>query len=59
MPFLLLVGSEGTLAVTSQVTLKLVPPPKASKAMMALFKDMQSALLPWPPSSPRTWCRVP
>ena len=39
----LLVGSEGTLAVTSQVTLKLVPPPKASKAMMALFTDMQSA----------------
>lgn len=39
----LLVGSEGTLAVTSQVTLKLVPPPKASKAMMALFKDVQSA----------------
>ena len=39
----LMVGSEGTLAVTSQVTLKLVPPPKASKAMMALFTDMQSA----------------
>lgn len=39
----LLVGSEGTLAVTSQVTLKLVPPPKASKAMMALFKDVQTA----------------
>lgn len=39
----LLVGSEGTLAVLTQATLKLVPPPKASKAMMALFKDMQSA----------------
>ena len=39
----LLVGSEGTLAVTSKVTLKLIPPPKASKAMMALFKDMDGA----------------
>lgn len=39
----LLVGSEGTLAITSNVTLKLVPPPKASKAMMAIYKDMQSA----------------
>ena len=38
----LLVGSEGTLAVTSKVTLKLIPP-KASKAMMALFKDMDGA----------------
>lgn len=39
----LLVCSEGTLAVTSKVTLKLIPPPKASKAMMALFKDMDGA----------------
>ena len=39
----LLVGSEGTLAVTSKVTLKLIPPPKASKAMMALFRDMDGA----------------
>lgn len=39
----LLVGSEGTLAVTSQVTLKLVPPPKASKAIMAIYSDMQRA----------------
>ena len=39
----LLVGSEGTLAVTSKVTLKLITPPKASKAMMALFKDMDGA----------------
>ena len=39
----LLVGSEGTLAVTSKVILKLVPPPKASKAMMAVFDSMEGA----------------
>lgn len=39
----LLVGSEGTLAMTSVATLKLVPPPKASKAMMAVFKDVAGA----------------
>lgn len=36
----LLVGSEDTLAVTSKATLKLIPPPRALKAMMALFKGM-------------------
>lgn len=39
----LMCGSEGTLAVFAELTLKLVPPPKASKAMMAIFPDMNSA----------------
>lgn len=39
----LMVASEGTLGVISQLTLKIIAPPKASKAMMAIFKDMQSA----------------
>ena len=29
--------SEGTLGIFSNIILKLVPPPKASKAMMAIF----------------------
>lgn len=39
----LMVQSEGTLGIISQAILKLVPPPKASKAMMAVFDDMQKA----------------
>lgn len=39
----MMVQSEGTLGVISQAILKLVPPPKASKAMMAVFDDMQKA----------------
>ncbi len=39
----MLTQSEGTLGVISQAVLKLVPPPKASKAVMAVFNDMQEA----------------
>lgn len=39
----LIASSEGTLGVISQAILKLVPPPKASKALMAVFNDMQDA----------------
>lgn len=39
----LIASSEGTLGVISQAVLKLVPPPKASKALMAVFNDMQDA----------------
>ena len=39
----MLIQSEGTLGVISQAILKLVPPPKASKALMAVFDDMQNA----------------
>lgn len=35
--------SEGTLGIISQAILKLVPPPQASKALMAVFDDMQKA----------------
>ena len=35
--------SEGTLGVISQAILKLVPPPKASKALVAVFDDLQNA----------------
>jgi glycolate oxidase len=39
----LMVGSEGTLGVFDEIILKLVPPPKASKAMMAIFDDLGKA----------------
>ncbi len=39
----LLVGSEGTLGVFNRITLKLIPPPAASKAMMAVFDDVLKA----------------
>lgn len=39
----MLVQSEGTLGIISEAILKLVPPPKAGKALMAVFNDMQDA----------------
>jgi glycolate oxidase len=39
----MMLGSEGTLGVFSQIILKLVPPPKESKAMMAVYDDIANA----------------
>ena len=39
----LMVGSEGTLGVFDKITLKLIPMPPASKAMMAIFDDINKA----------------
>lgn len=39
----LMIQSEGTLGIISQAVLKLIPPPKASKSLMAVFNDMQNA----------------
>ena len=39
----LIVGSEGTLAVITSVTLRLIPKPAAKKTMMAFFQDVSSA----------------
>lgn len=38
-----MIQSEGTLGVISQAIMKLVPPPQASRALMAVFDDMQDA----------------
>lgn len=39
----LMIQSEGTLGIISQAVLKLVPPPRAQKALMAVFADMDDA----------------
>jgi glycolate oxidase len=39
----LLVGSEGTLAIVTEATLKLVPPPEYKKTMLAMFTDIYDA----------------
>ncbi len=39
----LVVGSEGMLAVTLEVTVKLVPKPKLARCIMASFDDMRKA----------------
>lgn len=39
----MMIASEGTLGIISKAILKLVPPPKASRAMMAIFDDIQKA----------------
>lgn len=40
----LIVGSEGTLAVVTSVTLRLIPMPEAKKTMIAFFPDVSSAV---------------
>jgi glycolate oxidase len=40
----ILVGSEGTLAVTTEVTLKLIPKPKMSKTAMGVFPSVEAAM---------------
>lgn len=39
----MMISSEGTLGIFSQIILKLVPPPKASQAMMAVYDDINKA----------------
>jgi glycolate oxidase len=39
----LLVGSEGTLAIVTEATLKLIPAPKTKKTMLALYRDLYAA----------------
>ena len=40
----ILVGSEGTLAVLSEITLKLIPKPKLTKTAMGVFKTVREAM---------------
>jgi glycolate oxidase len=40
----LLVGSEGTLAIVTKVTLRLIPKPPVRATLMALFTDIQAAV---------------
>ncbi len=40
----ILVGSEGTLAVLSEITLKLIPKPKLTKTAMGIFKTVREAM---------------
>jgi len=40
----LIVGSEGTLAVVTEVTLRLIPKPPAKNTMLAFFKDLPNAM---------------
>src|SRR5699024_211385 len=37
----LYVGSEGTLGVITEATLKLIPQPEAKKSMLALYHDLE------------------
>jgi glycolate oxidase len=40
----LLVGSEGTLAIVTEITLRLIPKPPARATLLALFADIRSAV---------------
>jgi len=39
----LLVGSEGTLGIITEVTVKLIPPPKDKRTLLAYFSDIRTA----------------
>ncbi len=40
----LMIGSEGTLGIITELTLKIIPAPKASASMIIPFEDLKSAL---------------
>ena len=40
----LLVGSEGTLAILTEITLRLVPKPRAAATLQATFRDIETAV---------------
>jgi glycolate oxidase len=40
----ILIASEGTLAVTTEITLKLIPKPKISKTAMGVFASVEDAM---------------
>jgi glycolate oxidase len=40
----ILIASEGTLAVISEITLKLIPKPRFKKSYMGIFPDVKSAM---------------
>lgn len=40
----LLIGSEGTLAIITEITLKLIPKPQFKKTYMGIFPDVQKAM---------------
>ncbi len=48
----LVVGSEGMLAVTIEVTVKLVPKPQLARCIMASFDDIARPATRWRRSSP-------
>lgn len=39
----LFVGSEGTLGIITEITVKLIPAPEARKSLMAIFSDIRDA----------------
>ena len=39
----LLIGSEGTLAILTEITVKLIPPPQTKQTLLAYFDDMRTA----------------
>lgn len=39
----LFVGSEGTIGIITEATLKLIPKPETKKTMLALYQDMEAA----------------
>ncbi len=39
----LMIGSEGTLGVIDQITLKLIPPPRDRKSLLAVFDEIERA----------------
>jgi len=39
----LLVGSEGTLGIITEITVKLIPPPQAKRTILAYFDDIRAA----------------
>ena len=55
----LLVGSEGTLAIITEITLRLIPKPAAHATLLAEFADITHAVDAVTSSSSGAWCPRP
>ena len=52
------VGSEGTLGVATEITLRVVPAPESVRTMLAFFTTPATPATPSRRSSTPGWCRA-
>ena len=43
-----MIGSEGTLGIITELTLKLIPAPKAVISLVALYENLEDCIAPCP-----------
>ena len=55
----LMIGSEGTLGIITELTLKLIAPPKCHVTLIVPFAELADASVPYRPSNTPDWIPRP